>query len=70
MRILTDVVAKNADHGLQTGSNIKRVSDDLTLPEVIVGMDVLRHLHIYLANAEHKLYITEATPPVPAQAAK
>ena len=45
---------------LQTGSLIKRVSDDVTLPEVIVGMDVLRKLHMYMAFKERRLYLTEA----------
>ena len=27
-----------------------------------IGMDVLRHLHIYVATGENKLYITEASP--------
>ena len=30
--------------------------------DISIGMDVLRHLHIYLASRESKLYITEATP--------
>jgi hypothetical protein len=34
-----------------------RLSADIT-----IGMDILRHLHIYLATNESKLYITEATP--------
>jgi len=61
--ILTDIVNKNADHGAQTGSLIKRVSDDLTLPEVIVGMDVLRKLHMYIAFHERRVYLTEASAP-------
>jgi hypothetical protein len=63
IQILTDVVNKNADHSNQTGSLIKKASDDLTLPEVIVGMDVLRKLHLYLALKEKKLYLTEASSP-------
>ena len=69
IRILTDIVNKNADHGLQTGSHIKRVSDDLTLPEVIIGMDVLSHLHPYLAMGEKRLYLTEATTPAATKSA-
>ena len=68
IRILTDIVNKNADHGLQTGSHIKRVSDDLTLPEVIIGMDVLSRLHPYLAMGEKRLYLTEASIPAVTQA--
>jgi predicted aspartyl protease len=67
--ILTDIVNKNADHSAQTGSLTKRVSDDLTLPEVIVGMDVLSKLHMYIAFRERRVYLTEASaPPTPARA--
>jgi hypothetical protein len=31
-------------------------------PDLIIGMEVLRHLHLYYASAEQKLYITPATP--------
>jgi hypothetical protein len=61
IRILTDIVNKNADHRKETGSLIKSASDSLTLPDVIVGMDVLRQLHVYLALTEKRLYLTEAT---------
>lgn len=63
IRILTDVVSKNADKTLETGSSIKRISDSLTLPQVIIGMDVLQKLHVYLALGEKKLYLTEASTP-------
>jgi hypothetical protein len=29
-------------------------------PDMIIGMDILRHLHVYIATNEQKLYITEA----------
>jgi predicted aspartyl protease len=38
---------------LSTGGNARR-------PDLIVGMDVLTHLHIYVAYGEEKLYITPA----------
>ena len=28
--------------------------------DMIIGMDILRHLHIYIAGRESKLYVTEA----------
>jgi predicted aspartyl protease len=33
------------------------------LPEMLLGMNVLKHLHIYIAYGEKKLYITPASPP-------
>jgi len=35
------------------------------LPELILGMDVLKHLHLYFAFEEHNLYVTAAQPPSP-----
>jgi len=34
--------------------------DSLSIPDVIIGMDVLRHLHVYFAAKERRLYITDA----------
>jgi hypothetical protein len=67
IRILTDIVNKNAAHdgnsGRQTGDRTKSAYADLTLPQVIIGMDVLSRLHPYLALGERRLYLTEATTP-------
>jgi hypothetical protein len=30
---------------------------------MLIGMNILRHLHIYIAYKEHKLYITPAGTP-------
>jgi predicted aspartyl protease len=65
IRVMPDQVNKNADHRLETGSNVKRVSDSITLPPVIIGMNILSKLHVYIAFKEHKLYITPAGPPAP-----
>ncbi|HEV7960874.1 MAG TPA: aspartyl protease family protein, partial [Rhizomicrobium sp.] len=32
----------------------------VSIPDVIIGMDVLRHLHVYFAAKEKRLYITDA----------
>ena len=54
----------------ETGSLVRETRDSLTLPEVIVGMDVLRKLHVYLAMSEKRLYVTEAGNPAAAAPAK
>jgi len=36
-------------------------SDDVVFPALLIGMDVLRHLHVYYATKEKRLYISEAT---------
>jgi hypothetical protein len=47
-------VGSRAEH---KDDQANRLSADIT-----IGMDILRHLHIYFASRESKLYITEATP--------
>ena len=43
------------------GLNLHRELDqDVTVPDLILGMDVLRHLHVYFATKEKRLYITDA----------
>jgi predicted aspartyl protease len=50
MKIYTDT---SFGHGYSNVIPIK-------MPEVIIGMNVLRHLHVYIAYGENKLYITPA----------
>lgn len=74
--ILPDVMnRKDRNNTLQTGSHISSVDDSVVLPEVIIGMDVLKKLHLYVAFKERKLYISEAggatsslPPPIQASA--
>lgn len=49
----------------------RRLADAMNraAPDIIVGMEVLRHLHLYYAAGEHKLYITPASLPPPAESA-
>jgi hypothetical protein len=70
--IIPDLLgSKDPDNGLTTGSLIQHVDDGLG-SEVTIGMDVLKHLHLYIAYHERKLYITPAdsaaAPPVAANA--
>ena len=65
--LLPDVVFKGGDQRFKTGSNVLRWSDDLKLPSVSIGMDVLRRLHVYFAFKEGKMYVTAAQAPAAAQ---
>ena len=44
------------------GSRAGHKDDDVNRlsADMIIGMDILRHLHIYIASRESKLYVTEA----------
>lgn len=57
--ILEDRVNRNADHTQQTGNRALTVSNDLVLPKLIIGMNMLKDLHIYMSFSEHRLYVTQ-----------
>jgi predicted aspartyl protease len=64
--IFPDLIGKkDPDNAFVLGSNIIKADDGMG-PEVTVGMDVLKRLHVYIAYQEQKLYIT---PPDQASAA-
>jgi hypothetical protein len=48
-----------------------RIADGETerLPDMLVGMDILRHLHLYIAYREQRLYITPSSTPTAASPA-
>lgn len=56
---------KNSDNRTTLGSRAEHLDDQANRlsPDMIIGMDVLRHLHMYLAVEERKLYITAAGGP-------
>lgn len=65
--IIPDIIGVNdPDNSDRTGSHIKKVDDDLG-PDLSIGMDVLKKLHIYVATNEQKLYITAAEQPAGGQ---
>lgn len=56
---------------LEGGTRLPDPSRAVSLGDMILGMDILHHLHVYIAYKEKKLYITPATaaaasPPEPA----
>jgi predicted aspartyl protease len=46
------------------GTRFQDTDAEQKLPDMLIGMDVLRHLHLYIAYKEQKLYITPASAPV------
>jgi hypothetical protein len=55
--------SKDPTNGFQTGSHVKRVDDDIDRPDLLIGMNILKKLHIYIAFDENKSYISEASTP-------
>jgi gag-polyprotein putative aspartyl protease len=60
---------RDPENTLQTGSRVTRVDDDFKIGDLTIGLDVLKHLHLYVATGERRLYITPASAPSPAPAA-
>jgi predicted aspartyl protease len=53
-----------------TGTRLQDSDVEQKLPDLLIGADVLRHLHVYFAYKEQKLYITPTSvPEAPAMAA-
>ena len=47
----------------QTGNRALLDTADLTLPPLILGMDVMRHLHVYMAFKEKHFYVSVGSEP-------
>jgi hypothetical protein len=61
--VIPDIIGlHDPENSNRTDSLVKRVDDDLG-PDLTIGMDVLKKLHIYIATKEDKLYITAADQP-------
>jgi hypothetical protein len=61
--IVPDVMNRNADKSPMALNPAHHHNEDLILPELSLGMDVLKHLHLYLSFGEEALYIADADPP-------
>jgi Aspartyl protease len=58
--VLPDVIGLNdPNNDFRTDDRSKRVDDDIGA-DMIIGMDVLKKLHIYVATKEQNLYVTAA----------
>jgi hypothetical protein len=62
IRIIPDLVGGRGRDTLAADSHIQRITDNLA-PTMLIGMDVLKELHIYVAFKEKKLYVTAAAAP-------
>ena len=65
--VVPDIMSRNADKSPMARNRAYHHNADLTLPELSLGMDVLKHLHLFMAFGEQALYIAPdiATPGAP-----
>lgn len=61
--ILPDLVKDKYQPGPEIGTRLSDSSEASDYTDMLIGMNVLRHLHIYIAYKEKKLYITPASAP-------
>jgi len=55
--IVPDIMNRHADRSKLADNPTHRHNEDLILPELSLGMDVLKHLHLFLAFGEQALYV-------------
>ena len=70
--VVPDIMSRNADKSPMARNRAYHHNADLTLPELSLGMDVLKHLHLFMAFGEQALYIAPdiAVPGTPPHLAK
>ena len=61
--ILPDFLKDKYKQGPQIGSRLGDSPNEGEFADMLLGMNVLKHLHVYIAYKEQKLYITPASPP-------
>jgi hypothetical protein len=68
--IVPDMMNHNADRSPMAQNPVYHHNDDLVMPELSLGMDVLKHLHLYMSFGEQALYASPADPVPQVQSAK
>jgi hypothetical protein len=67
--IIPDLERGQMERPPATGTRMPDSSVEQKLPDLLIGMDILRHLHLYIAYKEQKLYMTPASTPQTADTA-
>jgi hypothetical protein len=62
--------SKGGGGAMEAANRSRGIAFAMQHPELLIGMDVLRKLHLYLAFGEKKLYLTTTTSTLPAAAPK
>jgi predicted aspartyl protease len=57
------VGSKDPNNGFQTGTRTRRVDDPEDQADMLIGMNILKRLHLYIAFGEGNIYISEASAP-------
>jgi hypothetical protein len=68
INVVPDINAGEGAGAQGVRARASAIQAELARPEVTLGMDVLRKLHLYMAFGEKKLYVTGTTSTLPAAA--
>ena len=52
---------RGGDYGPQTGTLLRNVDQTSTQPELTIGTDLLKLLHLYIAFNERMVYVTQGS---------
>ena len=63
LELIPNAMGRNLSTHQLVGDRTKTDRDLVAAPDVLIGMDVLRKLHLYMAFKENKLYVTDASAP-------
>ena len=66
--ILEDKMNRNGDKAQQTGNRALLNNAEMVLPNMVIGMNMLKDLHVYIAFGENRLYLTQTRTPATAPA--
>ena len=56
---------RDPENSVRTDTRLNKVDDNYA-PKLVIGIDVLRRLHLFASFGEHRLYMTEASAPLKA----
>ncbi|HEY2011281.1 MAG TPA: pepsin/retropepsin-like aspartic protease family protein [Rhizomicrobium sp.] len=58
------VGSRDPNNGFRTDTRAKKVDDLEDQADMLIGMDILKKLHLYIAFGESRIFISEASTPV------
>ena len=61
MTLMPDLMGRNEERQQLVGSRAHTERDLIKMPELIIGMSILRKLHVYMAFKEGRLYVSPAS---------
>ena len=61
VNLMPDLMGRNEERQQLAGNRARTEKDLIKMPELIIGMNVLRKLHVYMAFKEGRLYVSPAS---------